>query len=54
MLTDGQFLFFPCGVIRGVLGGLGVDATVVADTGVGGGGVGGGAVFQVKVTGGRT
>ena len=52
--VSGQFLFFPCGVIRGALAGLGVEATVVAETGAGGGGVGGGAVFQIKVLGGKS
>lgn len=27
-----QYLYFPCGVIRGALQGLGVDVTITADT----------------------
>ena len=28
----GQFLWFPCGLIRGALSSLGINATVQADT----------------------
>lgn len=27
-----QYLYFPCGVIRGALQGLGVDVTITAET----------------------
>lgn len=32
MLMTGQFLWFPCGVVRGALANMGVEATVHAET----------------------
>lgn len=32
LLTTGKFLWFPCGVLRGALAAMGVDATVQAET----------------------
>ncbi len=32
MLTWWQYLFFPSGVIRGALSGLGIEATVTAES----------------------
>lgn len=31
-LTSVQFLWFPCGVVRGALAALGINATVQAET----------------------
>lgn len=44
----GQFLFFPSGLVRGALSGLGIDAQVQAE--VAGSGLPG-AVFQIKTVG---
>ena len=32
VLMTGQFLWFPCGVVRGALANMGVEATVHAET----------------------
>lgn len=42
-LTDTQFLWFPCGVVRGALAAMGINATVQAETNELPG-----AVFQIK------
>ncbi len=42
-LTTGQFLWFPCGIVRGALAALGITATVQAETSELPG-----AVFQIK------
>lgn len=43
LIQESQFLWFPCGVVRGALAAMGVNATVQAETSELPG-----AVFQIK------